>query len=77
MKISVAFYVGLATVLLVLLIIAVAVDVSLNVVFILMCLGQLALLIMVYKVLSDNYTTTKTFKDFYQDYNVSETDNYR
>ncbi|MGS2727577.1 hypothetical protein ACU8DI_13280 [Psychroserpens sp. BH13MA-6] len=77
MKISVAFYVGLATVLLVLLTIAVAVGVSFNVVFLLMCLGQLALLVMVYKVLSDNYTTTKTFKDFYQDYNVSETDNYR
>ncbi|MGA8852753.1 MAG: hypothetical protein WB492_01115 [Christiangramia sp.] len=36
--------------------------------FYLMVIGQLMLIITVYKILTDNYTTKKTFKDMYEDY---------
>jgi hypothetical protein len=31
------------------------------------CLGQIALVYSVYRVLKDDYTTEKTFSDFYED----------
>jgi len=37
-------------------------------VFYLTVLGQILLVISVYKVLRDNYTTNKTFRDFYEDH---------
>jgi hypothetical protein len=37
-----------------------------------MCIGQILLIITVYKVLTDDYTTTKTFEDFYEDYTPKE-----
>ena len=37
------------------------------VLFSMLVVGQLLLLFMVYKVLTDNYTTDKTFKDWYED----------
>lgn len=36
--------------------------------FYLMCFGQLLLIFTVYKVLTDNYETEKTFEDLYEDY---------
>lgn len=36
--------------------------------FYLMCFGQLLLIFTVYKVLTDNYVTEKTFEDLYEDY---------
>ena len=38
-----------------------------NWVFYLTVIGQILVVIMVYKVLTDNYTTTKTFEYFYED----------
>ena len=38
-----------------------------NWVFYLTVLGQVFVVLMVYKVLTDNYTTDKTFKHFYED----------
>ena len=38
--------------------------------FFLMCTGQLLLILTVYKVLTDKYTTSRSFKDFYQDHDI-------
>jgi len=77
MKIPVMFYVALTTMLLVAITIAVAMDMSFNWVFLLTCIGQLLVLIMVYRVLKDNYTTDKTFEDFYEDHPIGRIENYR
>ncbi|TAI48840.1 hypothetical protein [Flagellimonas allohymeniacidonis] len=34
--------------------------------------GQVALIYMVYKVLTDNYKTDKTFEDFYEDHPIGQ-----
>jgi hypothetical protein len=49
----------------------------LNWVLYLTFIGQVFLLIMIYKVLKDNYPTTKTFDDFYEDHPIGEYENYR
>ena len=67
MKIPVMFYVVLTTFLLVMLTIMAAMNMPFNWVFYTMCLGQLFVLVMVFKVLKENYTTDKTFENFYQD----------
>jgi hypothetical protein len=36
-------------------------------VFFLVVFGQVIFVVMVFKILNDNYTTDKTFEDFYQD----------
>ncbi|WP_298895951.1 hypothetical protein [uncultured Psychroserpens sp.] len=77
MKFPVMFYVVVTTLLLVTVTIAAAMDIPLNWVFFLTCIGQVFVVIMVYKVLRDNYTTEKTFKDFYEDYPIGDVDNYR
>ncbi|WP_431137088.1 hypothetical protein [Psychroserpens mesophilus] len=77
MKIPVMFYVALTTFLLITVTIAVAMDMPFNWVFYLTCLGQVFVVIMVYKVLRDKYTTNKTFKDFYEDHPISQVENYR
>lgn len=41
---------------------------SFTILFFLMCFGQLMLLLTVYWILTDKYTTKKTFKDLYEDY---------
>ncbi len=73
MKIPVMFYVGLTTILLVMLTLMVSMNMAFTWVFYTMCLGQALVLLMVYKVLRDNYTTDKTFEHFYEDRPV----NYR
>lgn len=77
MKISVMFYVALTTFMLITITIAVAMNMSFNWVFYLTCLGQVLVIVMVYKVLKDKYTTNKTFKDFYEDRPISQVKNYR
>lgn len=67
MKIPVMFYVALTTFLLVTLTIMAAMGLPFNWVFYMTCLGQVLVVLMVYKVLKDNYTTDKTFEDFYED----------
>jgi hypothetical protein len=77
MKIPVMFYVALTTLLLVTLTIMVSMNMSFSWVFYMMCLGQFFVLVMVYKVLKDKYTTSKTFADFYEDHPISQSENYR
>lgn len=67
MKIPVLFYVALTTFLLVLLTVMVAMNMPFGWVFYTMCLGQVMVIVMVYKVLKDKYTTDKTFEHFYED----------
>ncbi|MDY0780557.1 hypothetical protein [Tenacibaculum sp. IB213877] len=45
--------------------------------FVLTVIGQLLVALMVYKVLRDQYTTDKTFEDFYEDHPIGKEENYR
>ena len=72
MKIPVLFYVALTTLLLVTLTIMVSMNLPLNWVFYMTCVGEVLVVLMVYKVLRDQYTTTKTFDDFYEDHPIGK-----
>ncbi|MHA7863071.1 hypothetical protein [Flagellimonas marinaquae] len=74
MKISAMDWLGLTTLVLVTVTLFAAMDLAFNWVFYLTVLGQIALIITVYKVLRDDYTTEKTFKDFYEDRPMPEND---
>ncbi|WP_304145990.1 hypothetical protein [Mesoflavibacter zeaxanthinifaciens] len=67
MKIPVLFWGAITTMLLVTVTIMVSMNMPFNWVFYLTCIGQVLVGVMVYKVLTDNYTTDKTFKHFYED----------
>ena len=67
MKPSAMGLVAFTTLLLVLVTIIVSMDFSFNWVFYLTVLGQVMFVYMVYKVLTDTYSTNKTFEDFYED----------
>ncbi|MEM1338629.1 MAG: hypothetical protein AAF634_00475 [Bacteroidota bacterium] len=71
MKISAMGVVGFTTSLLVLLTLMVSLDFAFHWVFYLMVFGQAMVVYMVYKVLTDNYKTTKTFEDLYEDAPIS------
>lgn len=49
-------------------------DTPIELLFGMLAVGQVLVLIMVYKVLTDNYTTNKTFKDWYEDKPVETLD---
>ncbi len=70
MKIPALFYVAITTLLLITLTIMVALNLPFNLIFWLTCLGQVMVVVMVYKVLRDHYTTDKTFEDFYEDHPI-------
>lgn len=72
MKIPVMTIVAITTVLLILVTMLVSMDVSFGWIFWLTCLGQFMVVVMVYKVIKDDYTTEKTFKDFYEDYPITK-----
>ncbi len=61
--------VWITTLLLVTITIMVTLNLPFNWVFYLTVLGQVLVVVMVYKVLKDPYTTNLTFKDRYADYN--------
>lgn len=61
------FWVVNTTITLVLVTIMAAMNFSFNWVFYVTVLGQLLVVYMVYRVLTDDYKTDKTFKDFYED----------
>ncbi|MCG9971909.1 hypothetical protein [Christiangramia crocea] len=63
---------ALTTFILVLLAVFSALGFSFPVVYFLMCAGQLLLIFTVYKILTEKYTTTKTFDDFYEDHPVKD-----
>ena len=70
MKLPVMFYVAVTTLLLITVSIMVSMSFLINWIFWVTCLGQVLVVIMVYRTLADNYTTDKTFKDFYEDYPI-------
>lgn len=60
-------FISISTVLLITLIIFSVMNFSFGIIFYTMILGQITLIVGVYKVLTDDYTTHKTFDDFYED----------
>lgn len=73
MKNSAMFWVANTTLILVVVTIMAAMDFAFNWVFYVTVLGQSMVVYMVYKVLTDKYTTKKTFKDFYEDHPIGQT----
>ncbi|WP_299210529.1 hypothetical protein [uncultured Dokdonia sp.] len=67
MKISAMQWLACTTLLLITVTIFATMNLSFSWVFFLTVFGQLMLVFTVYKVLKDDYTTDKTFKDFYED----------
>jgi len=67
MKNTAMFWVGVTTLVLFTVTLTVALDFPFHWIFYLTLIGQILLVYMVYKVLTDNYTTDKTFADFYED----------
>ena len=67
MKLSLTFYILLSTGLLVLVAVMAFYNLPFSWVFFTTLIGQISMLLMVYKILTDDYTTEKTFKDWYED----------
>lgn len=72
MKIPVLFYVAITTLFLVTLTLMVAMGMPFNWVFYLTCAGEVLVVVMVFRVLTDDYTTDKTFDDFYEDHPIGK-----
>ncbi|MEM9681477.1 MAG: hypothetical protein AAF901_14235 [Bacteroidota bacterium] len=72
MKTSPFLYIAITTILLITITIMCAMDFPFNWVFYLTVIGQVMVVVMVYKVLTDNYTTDKTFEQFYEDRPIDE-----
>ena len=70
MKLSVMFYVTITTLLLITVSIMVSMQLPMNWIFWVTCIGQILIVLMVYRTLTDSYTTNKTFKDFYEDHPI-------
>lgn len=70
MKLSGITFLILTTFVLVTVAIFAAMGLPFNWIFYLTVFGQALLIFSVYKVLTDHYTTKKTFKDFYEDHPV-------
>lgn len=66
------FWVGATTTVLLILTIMGSMDFPFNWVFYVTIIGQVMVVYMVYKVLTDNYSTNKTFEDFYEDHPIRE-----
>lgn len=67
MKLSAMAWVGITTFFLIVLTIGAAMDMAFQWIFYATVVGQGMVLMMVYRVLTDAYQTTKTFEDFYED----------
>lgn len=67
MKISAMTLLAITTILLLTVVIFSTMNFSFGWVFYSTCLGQALLVYTVYKILTDDYQTEKTFKDFYED----------
>ncbi len=70
MRFSVTFYVGITTILLVAVAVMVFYDFSFDAVFYTVLAGQAWWLLTVYKVLTNDYSTKKTFDDWYEDHPI-------
>ena len=67
MKAGMKFYIALTTLLLMAVAIMVVFNLPFPLVFITMVTGQIFLAIMVYKILTDDYSTPRTFEDWYEE----------
>ncbi len=67
MKITAMQWLAMTTIILITVTIFATMNLSFSRVFYLTVAGQALLVVTVYKVLKDDYTTDKTFKDFYED----------
>lgn len=67
MKSSPFLYIVITTLLLITITIMSAMNFPFNWVFYLTVLGQISIVLMVYKVLTDNYSTNKNFEHLYED----------
>lgn len=72
MRNSAMFWVVNTTIILVVVTIMAAMNFPFNWVFYVTVLGQSMVVYMVYKVLTDDYKTDKTFKDFYEDHPIGQ-----
>lgn len=72
MRSSAIILVWLTTIFLVLLTIISQMNIAPGILFLLMFAGQILMIFMVYKVLTDNYKTSKTFEDWYEDHPVDK-----
>lgn len=68
MKINGITYLIFTSILLVVITVMVFFNTAFPVVFYLTCIGQILLIFTVYKILTENYKTEKTFDDWYEDY---------
>lgn len=68
--------VWITTLLLITVTVMVSMNLPFNWIFYLTILGQVLVVIMVYRVLRDDYQTDRTFDDFYEDYDT-ETRKFR
>lgn len=72
MKNSAMFLVFFVTIFLLVLTVLAFTNIGFSWMFILTVIGKLLVILMVYKVLRDQYTTDKTFEDFYEDYPIGK-----
>lgn len=72
MKSTAMFWVGSTTILLIMVTIMATMNFAFSWVFYLTVLGQIMIVYMVYKVLTDNYKTSKTFDNFYEDHPIKQ-----
>lgn len=77
MKDSAMFWVGATTLVLFTVTIMAAMDFPFNWVFYVTVIGQIMIVFMVYRVLTDTYRTEKTFSDFYEDRPIGKEEHYR
>lgn len=70
MKLSGIFYLIVTTLLLVALTVMAYYGASFQIIFYVTVAGQLLLIFTVYKILTDDYTTKKKFKDWYEDHPI-------
>lgn len=75
MRNSAMFMIALTTLILFTVVVFSAMNLPFSWVFLLTTVGQIFLLVSVYRILKDDYTTDKTFDDFYEDHPIG--DNYR
>ena len=64
------FWVGITTLVLIMVTIMASMGFPFNWIFYVTVAGQIMVVYMVYKVLTDHYTTEKTFEDFYEDHPI-------
>lgn len=72
MKTSPFLYIAIVTLAIISITIASAMNLPFNWIFYLSLIGQFLVIVMVYKILTDDYKTEKTFEDFYGDHSIKD-----